>query len=354
MSIKTKDFKSFAYTIPPPGQIYLARLRQGYGEASILKPLAQLADKIDEAWGGIEPPYKGFAVPCLTTWLPGHNTKIVTFCLRFIKLLYNEPMKVGIFDSGLGGLFLTKAITETLPEYDYIYLGDTKNLPYGNRSREAVYELTEAAVDYLFRNDCELVILACNTASALALRKLQREYLPKHFPDRKILGVLIPMAEAAAEKRSRSIGVLGTIGTIESGAFIEEIRKIDPDVEIVQSAAPLLVPLIENNGMEWSNPILKEYLDPLRNADSIILGCTHYSIIRGEIERFLDEEVQIICQTDVVPEKLRQYLNNHPEMDAKLSKNGNRNFFVTDITTQFLELALLWFGDDVELELVEY
>jgi len=176
-------------------------------------------------------------------------------------------MKIGIFDSGLGGLFLTKAITDAVPEYDYVYLGDTKNLPYGNRSKDDVYDLTKNAVDYLFKNDCELIILACNTASALALRRLQQEYLPTHYPDRKILGVLVPMAEAAAERRPSKIGVLGTLGTVNSRAFINEIQKIHPEAEVIQSAAPLLVPIIENDEMESAGPVLHEYLDPLKNVE---------------------------------------------------------------------------------------
>ena len=263
-------------------------------------------------------------------------------------------MKIGIFDSGLGGLFLTKAITDAVPEYDYVYLGDTKNLPYGNRSKDDVYDLTKNAVDYLFKNDCELIILACNTASALALRRLQQEYLPTHYPDRKILGVLVPMAEAAAERRPSKIGVLGTLGTVKSRAFINEVQKIHPEAEVIQSAAPLLVPIIENDEMESAGPVLHEYLDPLKNVDSIILGCTHYSIIRGEVERFLDEDIDVICQTDVVPGKLREYLARHPEIDVNLDKNGEREFFVTEITERFQKLANEWFDGGVNLELVRY
>ena len=263
-------------------------------------------------------------------------------------------MKIGIFDSGLGGLFLMRAIADAMPMYDYVYLGDTKNLPYGNRSRDAVYDLTENAADYLFKNDCGLVILACNTASALALRKLQHEYLPVNYPDRKVLGVLIPMAEAAVERRPSIVGVLGTRGTVESGVFIEEIRKLDSQIEVIQNAAPLLVPLIENDGLEWADPILHAYLAPLKDVDSLILGCTHYSIIKGLIEKFIDEDISVVCQTDVVPQKLEEYLKRHPEIDEKLDRKSNREFLVTDITKNFKELASEWFGDGIELELVTY
>lgn len=247
-----------------------------------------------------------------------------------------------------------RAIADAMPMYDYVYLGDTKNLPYGNRSRDAIYNLTKNAVDYLFRNDCGLVVLACNTASALALRKLQREYLPVKYPDRRVLGVLIPMAEAATEKHPSIVGVLGTRGTVGSGVFIEEIHKLDPDIEVVQNAAPLLVPLIENDGLEWADPILHEYVSPLKDVDSLILGCTHYSIIRGLIEKFLDEDTRVICQTDVVPPKLEEYLSRHREVDEKLEKNGGREFLVTDITENFRDLASEWFEDGIELKLVTY
>lgn len=263
-------------------------------------------------------------------------------------------MKIGIFDSGLGGLFLTKAITESLPEYDYMYLGDTKNVPYGNRSRETVYELTRDAVDYLFKKDCMLIILACNTASALALRKLQQEYLIEHYPDRRVLGVLIPIAEVSIEGNPKNIGVLGTRGTVESGAFVDELKKLNSNIEVSQQTAPLLVPLIENDGMRWSNPILEKYLDPLRNSDAVILGCTHYSIIRDRIENLLGENTKIVCQTDVIPGKLRDYLHRHQEIDEKLSKNGRKEFFVTDITDHFQKLANEWFGNSIELRLAKY
>jgi len=263
-------------------------------------------------------------------------------------------MKIGIFDSGLGGLFLTKAITESLPKYDYIYLGDTKNVPYGNRSGEAVYELTRNAVDYLFKKDCALIILACNTASALALRRLQQEYLPKNYPDRRVLGVLIPMAETAMEYKPKIVGVLGTRGTVNSNVFVDEIQKINSETGVLQNAAPLLVPLIENDGMKWSEPILKEYLDPLRGVDTLILGCTHYSIIRSDVEKLLSKKMKVVCQTDIVPKKLRDYLHNHPEIDDKLSKNGEREFLVTDITSHFQKLAEEWFENRIELKLVQY
>lgn len=261
-------------------------------------------------------------------------------------------MKIGIFDSGLGGLFLMRALIEELPDYDYIYLGDTKNLPYGDRDRDSVYELTKNAVDYLFRNDCKLVILACNTASAMALRKLQQEYLPINYPDRKILGVLVPMAESVAERRPTRVGVLGTRGTVNSNSFVEEINKIDPDIEVLQNAAPLLVPLIENGEFEKIDPVLHEYLLPIRDVDSLVLGCTHYSIIKGLIGKFLDEDINIICQTDVVPEKLRDYLKRHEDIDMSLSKKSERAFFVTNLTDHFLKLADEWFEGDVDLNLV--
>lgn len=262
-------------------------------------------------------------------------------------------MKIGVFDSGLGGLLLTHSIQQALPEYDYLYLGDTARVPYGNRSQETIYRFTEEAVDYLFRHDCRLIILACNTASAEALRRIQQNYLPRHYPERRVLGVLIPAAEAAvAASRSGRIGVLATQATVQSRAFIHEITKLRPDAQIVQQPAPLLVPLIEMGGLKFARPILTDYLAPLlaSSVDCLTLGCTHYPILKPLIEEILGPAIPVIDQNTIVPDKLRDYLRRHPETERPLSRHGARTFRVTDLTPGMSALAEQWFGRPIGLE----
>src|SRR3989344_2405430 len=261
-------------------------------------------------------------------------------------------MRIGIFDSGLGGLFLAKAIIKRLPKYDYLYLGDNKRLPYGNRSQETVYEFTRECVDFLFKNDCQLVILACNTASAEALRKLQQEWLPKHYSDRRILGVIVPALEAlTSQEKAERIGVLATQSTIDSHVYDQELKKLIPSARIVEQAAPLLVPLIEFGGMQWMEPILWSYLKPLVDAgvDTIVLGCTHYAILKEIIARLVGPNIRVLSQDDVVPNRLASYLVRHPEIESILSKKSERTFLVTDSTPHFEKLAREWFGDSIKL-----
>ena len=255
-------------------------------------------------------------------------------------------MKIGIFDSGLGGLFIAKAIRKAMPQYEYVYLGDTKRVPYGNRSHETVLEFTKEGVEFLFKKEnCALVILACNTASARALRKIQKQYLPKNFPDRKVLGVIIPIAEEV--KGFRKIGVLATEGTVNSESFPREILKINPKAQIYQQAAPLLVPFIENGGDKFSDPVIKEYLRPLikKNIQILILGCTHYPILKNNFKKMLPSHVKIISQDEIVPKKLKNYLIHHPEIYTKLSKGRSARILVTDKTQTIDKLTQKWFGD---------
>lgn len=264
-------------------------------------------------------------------------------------------MKIGVFDSGLGGLIVTHGILQELPEYDYLYLGDTARVPYGNRSHETVYRFTREAVDYLFARGCRLIVLACNTASAEALRRIQQDYLPARHPGRQVLGVLIPAAEAAvAASRSGRIGVLATAGTVQSQTFVSEIAKLRPGAEAFQQAAPLLVPLIEHDGLKFAPPILAEYLAPLRRADidCLILGCTHYPVLLQQVENFFGPAVRVIAQNQVVPGKLREYLTRHPEIERDLSRGGSRAYQVTDLTAGARALAERLFGGMVSLELI--
>ncbi|MCL5666692.1 MAG: glutamate racemase [Patescibacteria group bacterium] len=264
-------------------------------------------------------------------------------------------MKIGIFDSGLGGLVITKAVINRLPQYDYVYLGDTKRVPYGNRSPETVYEFAKAAVNFLFQQDCLLVILACNTASALALRKIQQEFMPKNYPGRRILGVIIPTVEALGEQ-SRKVGILGTAGTVKAKIYNSEINKIYPNTKVISQAAPLLVPLIENNGLKWAGGILESYLEPLKKAgvDNIILGCTHYPILKTKIKKLAGKKIKINSQDEIVPEKLADYLRRHAEIAEKLSRRKRRLFLVTDKNTNFNEVAGQLFGKKIKFKLVNY
>jgi glutamate racemase len=262
-------------------------------------------------------------------------------------------MKIGIFDSGLGGLIIARAIRKAMPEYDYVYLGDTKRVPYGNRSHEAVYEYTKECVDYLFnKENCGIVIIACNTASARALRKLQKE------DNRKILGVLIPAAEEAA--KFERVGVIGTLGTVSSGTFPKEINKIWKNkpakarARIFQNAAPILVPLAEEGETKNALPFIKKYLQPFadKKINALVLGCTHYPIFKKEIKKLLPKSVRIISQDEIIPKKLKEYFARHPEISKKLSQNKTAKILVTDITQSVNILTKKWFGVKTQIKLV--
>src|SRR3989344_1770009 len=249
-------------------------------------------------------------------------------------------MQIGIFDSGVGGLIVARAIHKLMPEYDYVYLGDTKRAPYGNHSAKVVYEFTRQGVEFLFNKEhCGIVVVACNTASALALRKLQ-----KNLKNRKILGVLIPAGEEAA--KFRRVGVLGTIGTVASGVFPADIKKLDKRVQVFQNPAPVLVPLAEAGERARAMPFIKEYLEPLlkQKINALVLGCTHYPIFKKQIKKITGKKVKIISQDEIVPKKLKDYLNRHSEIKNKLSRKRTTKILVTDITPHIQKLTRTWFG----------
>lgn len=239
-------------------------------------------------------------------------------------------MKIGIFDSGLGGLILARQIMVDLPEYDYLYLGDTARLPYGTRTQQEVQKFTEEGVSYLFKHGCQLVILACNTASAEALRAIQQNYLPKCFPKRRVLGVIIPTCEEVL--KFSKIGILATPSTVESGAYAREIASRNSFSKITQQAAPLLVPLIEQNSLDTIEFVLNEYLAPLLEGqvEAIVLGCTHYVILKDTIRKMLPD-IKIISQDEFLSSKLRSYLCMHPEIESQLTKKSSRNYHVTKL-----------------------
>ncbi len=259
-------------------------------------------------------------------------------------------MKIGIFDSGLGGLWTMKSIVKELPDYDYVYLGDTKRLPYGNRSHETVYEFLCEGLTYLLKEkDCKIVVVACNTASAEAVSRARREFLPKKFPDRYVFGMILPTAEEAVQ--FRRVGIIATRGTISSNVYPKVIKKLNPKTKVFQLATPLLVPLIENDGSTFITEAVRDYLKPFatKKIDALVLGCTHYPIIKRTIRKFLPKNVAIISQDEFIPDRILLWLADHPSVETGLSKNKKREFLVTDITPHFKKLAKVWFGKNLKL-----
>lgn len=262
---------------------------------------------------------------------------------------------IGIFDSGFGGLDIMKGISKELPGYNFVYFGDTARVPYGTRSKEIVYEFTKQSVDFLFAKDCELIIFACNTASSDALRRIQQEYAPKYYPNKKVLGVLVPAAESAAIKtKNKRVGVIATQGTVASGSFIREIQKLDKNIKIFQKSCPLLVPIVEagEQNSEITGIILKKYLKPLvdKKIDTLILGCTHYGILEPQIKKIVGKKIKIVSESKIVAEKLRDYLKRHPEIEGKLAKGGKRSFYSTDLTENFQVLGSKFFGQKIKVK----
>lgn len=265
--------------------------------------------------------------------------------------------KIGIFDSGYGGLTILKGIRRQLPLYDYIYLGDNARAPYGTRSFDLVYEFTLQAVRHLFDEGCELVILACNTASAKALRTIQQNDLPKISRDRRVLGVIRPTVESIdTATRSRHIGVLGTPGTVNSHSYRLETAKLFPDITVNEQACPLWVPLIENG--EATDPgadyFVKKYISEVLEADplidTIVLACTHYPLLLPKIRQFLPDNINIVGQSDIVAYSLADYLRRHPELESHLSKGGSIRYSTTESVEKFNSLASLFLGEEVSAE----
>lgn len=256
---------------------------------------------------------------------------------------------IGVFDSGLGGLTVLKEFIRELPSYDYVYLGDNGRMPYGNKSSEKIYEYTKQAVDFLFSKGCELIIVACNTASAQALRKIQQEYLPVKYPNKKVLGVIRPLAEkAAAMSNLKKVGVLGTKVTIASDVYKRELQKSRPDLEVCQQSAPLLVPLIEEGWIKKTETkmILKKYLRALKQkqVQALILACTHYPFLFDEIKRIMPRQCAIFNPGEVIAASLKDYLNRHTELGIVKSANPHYNFYTTDNIDDFVKLGEKFLG----------
>ena len=260
--------------------------------------------------------------------------------------LSHAPGPIGVFDSGYGGLTILDKIREVLPEYDYIYLGDNARAPYGTRSFEVVYEFTRQAVSKLFDMGCHLVILACNTASAKALRSIQMNDLPNIDPARRVLGVIRPTVECIGNiTQNQHIGILATAGTVKSESYPLEIHKLFPDIRVSGVACPMWVSLVENNESqnEGTDYFIRKYIDQLLTKDpqidTVILGCTHFPILLPKIRQYIPEHISVISQGEYVAQSLKDYLRRHPEMDAKCTKNGNCSFYTTEAEEKFTESA---------------
>ncbi|MDR2968623.1 MAG: glutamate racemase [Tannerellaceae bacterium] len=265
------------------------------------------------------------------------------------------PTPIGIFDSGYGGLTIFDRIRKRMPEYDYLYLGDNARAPYGSRSFDLVYHFTRQAVRRLFEEGCRLVILACNTASAKALRTIQQNDLPDWDPARRVLGVIRPTVEILGTvSRTRHIGVMGTAGTISSRSYELEVEKLFPEMTVTGEACPMWVPLVENN--EYNSPgadyFIQKHLEHILSTDpqidTLILGCTHYPLLLNKIRRFIPENIHILSQGEYVASSLENYLSRHPEMETKLTKGGHAHFMTTESKEKFTETASLFLNDRIE------
>lgn len=267
---------------------------------------------------------------------------------------------IGVFDSGFGGLTVLKEIIKHLPEYDYVYLGDNARAPYGPRSFETVYEYTLECVKKLFAMDCELVILACNTASAKALRNIQQKDLPTLAPNKRVLGVIRPTTEVVGKlSKTGHVGVLGTTGTVTSNSYPIEIAKFYPEITVHQEACPMWVPIVESNEIEneSTDVFIKQHLDNLlskdSNIDTIILGCTHYPLLINKIKKQLPSNITLLSQGEIVAEGLVDYLKRHPEMEEKCTKGNSIEFYTTDAPEKFNKAASMFYGKEVKSKRLE-
>jgi glutamate racemase len=262
---------------------------------------------------------------------------------------------IGVFDSGYGGLTVLREFVDRLPQYDYLYLGDNARAPYGTRSFETVYRYTLQCVKWLLEQDCPLIVLACNTASAKALRSIQQNDLEKLKPGARVLGVIRPTSEIIGnETKTNSIGILATNGTVQSQSYLIEIEKFFPDVKIEQEACPMWVPLVENNEHQqpgadyFIQKHISNILSKNKEIDTLLLACTHYPLLKEKIEKYLPPQVRLLSQGEIVTASLKDYLNRHPEIEGKISKNGKRKFYTTDDPEDFNNKATIFFGENIQ------
>ena len=266
---------------------------------------------------------------------------------------------LGFFDSGLGGLAVLKEVEKVLPQYSYVYLGDNARTPYGSHSQDTIYKFTKQGVAHLFKKGAELVLLACNTASSSALRRIQQEFLPEYYPDKRVLGIIIPTAEEIInQSKTKEVGILATEATVHSFAYPKEVTKNDETVRVHQQAATLLVPIIEAGELEWEglDMIIKKYLNELfersKKIDTLVLACTHYALIEDKIRKFTPSKIKVISQGEIVAKKLEQYLDRHPEIESKLKRGDKRDFYSTEDSWRVRNLFKLFYGKPVEVKKV--
>lgn len=271
-----------------------------------------------------------------------------------------SPAPIGIFDSGVGGLTILKNFRKELPQYDYIYIGDNARAPYGTRSFEVIYEYTLEAVEKFFSMGCSLVILACNTASAKALRTIQQKDLPRIAPHKRVLGVIRPTTENIAQyTKTKHIGILATPGTVKSESYVIEIHKFSPEIKVTQEACPMWVPLVEGNEYhtEGGKYFIKKHIDQLfskdPSIDTLVLGCTHYPILINQIKELVPPQVTIISQGEIVAHQLKDYLNRHPEIEKNCSKNATIQYFTTEDPANFSEKAGIFLDEKIEVKHIE-
>lgn len=264
---------------------------------------------------------------------------------------------IGVFDSGFGGLSILREIRKVLPQYDYLFLGDNARAPYGNRSFDLVYEFTLQAVKHLFSKGCHLVILACNTASAKALRSIQQRDLPVIAPTRRVLGVIRPTVEKVGDiTHTGHIGIFGTPGTIQSGSYNIEINKLHPNFKVYGQACPMWVPLVENQESDGpgADYFVQKYINALLeqcdDIDSVILGCTHYPLLMRKIRQYMPQHVTVIPQGEIVAESLADYLRRHPEMECRCRRGGTCHYLTTEDAEKFDSLAGIFVNEQVHAE----
>jgi glutamate racemase len=271
-------------------------------------------------------------------------------------------MRIGVFDSGFGGLSIFRSIRARLPAYDYVYLGDNARTPYGNRSFEAIFKFSRECIEHLFAQECKLVIIACNTASAKALRTIQQKVLPVEHPDRKVLGIIRPSAEAlAAYPSGRTVALWATEGTVRSLSYPMELAKLAPGLGLIQKACPLLVPMVEAGEIDgpgidhyvaryWRETLELSARDGGRPVDALLLACTHYPLLYPRIRAAVPPGVDILVQGDIVAPSLADYLSRHGEVERDLTRGGTRRFLTTDRTEGFDRLAEIFLGHPVVSE----
>lgn len=269
-------------------------------------------------------------------------SKKANICGSYAKREYK--MKIGVFDSGLGGLVITKAFIRAMPEYDYVYFGDTANLPYGEKDSAQILSYTLEAIKYLIAQNCGLIIIACNTATSIALRYIQQKFIPAYAPDVKVLGVVIPTVEEALLDNASKVGVVATKATVVSQLYTAELHKIKPELEVKEVAAPELVPAIENNDFETAAAAVRKYAGEFSGMDSLILGCTHYPLLKAYFREALPN-VRVISQDELMGAKLKYYLNRHVEIDICLSRNHEYKFLVSSLNEHYRSVAQKMFPD---------